>query len=52
MQRRMLIRESAVQRPDLIHTAIGGNRMAMRPRKRSPQDMAMVVDLSVTMMGM
>lgn len=63
MQRRMLIRESAEQRPDLIQTrgecqrvwrewgenrwrldcrcdlpAIGGKRMAIRPKKMSPQD--------------
>jgi hypothetical protein len=65
MQRRMFSKESAVQRPDLIHTtqlgqyiedksigigeekkgdepAIGGNRTARRPRKRSPQDMMAV----------
>ncbi len=30
------MRLSAVQMPDLIQTAMGGKRMAMRPRKMSP----------------
>ena len=38
-QRAMLIKESALQRPRLIHTAMGGKRMAITPRKISPQDM-------------
>lgn len=33
------MRESALQRPDLIQTAMGGKRMAIRPRKMSPADM-------------
>lgn len=43
MQRRMLMKESAEQRPDLIQTAIGGKRMAMRPRKISEQDMVVCI---------
>jgi hypothetical protein len=62
MQRRMLIRESALQRPVFIQTvvsglvrgdrwgrdcgyvpAIGGKRMAISPRKRSPQVMVCVL---------
>ena len=35
MQRQMLMRESAEQIPHLTQTAIGGKRMAMRPRKMS-----------------
>ena len=30
------MRLSAVQMPDLIQTAMGGKRMARRPRKMSP----------------
>ena len=33
------MRLSAVQMPDLIQTAMGGNRMARRPRKMSPLHM-------------
>jgi len=37
MQRRMLMMESAEQMPHLTQTAIGGKRMAMRPRKISDE---------------
>jgi hypothetical protein len=35
MHRRMLMMESAEQMPHLTQTAMGGKRMAMRPRKMS-----------------
>lgn len=34
-QRQMLMRESAEQTPRLIQTAMGGKRMAIKPRKIS-----------------
>ena len=37
MQRRILITESAEQMPHLTHTAMGGKRMARRPRKMSEE---------------
>lgn len=37
------MRLSAVQMPDLIQTAMGGNRMARRPRKMSPLHMVLEV---------
>ena len=39
MQRQILIRESAEQIPHLIQTAMGGKRMARRPRKISVEHM-------------
>ena len=41
------MRESAVQMPDLIHTAIGGKRMARRPRKMSPEHMIQYVSRDI-----
>ena len=35
MQRRMLMMESTEQMPRLTQTAMGGKRIAMRPRKMS-----------------
>ncbi len=37
MHRRMLMMESAEQMPHLTQTAIGGKRMAIRPRKMSDE---------------
>jgi len=42
MHRQMLMRESAEQMPDLTQTAIGGKRMATRPRKRSEEHILIV----------
>ena len=39
MQRRMLMMESAEQMPHLTQTAMGGKRMAMKPRKMSDEHM-------------
>ena len=38
------MRLSAVQMPDLIQTAMGGKRMARRPRQMSPLHMVLKVD--------
>jgi len=46
MQRQMLMRESAEQMPHLTQTAIGGKRMAIKPRKRSEEHIAMFVTVS------
>jgi hypothetical protein len=42
MQRQMLIRESAEQIPHLTQTAMGGKRMAIRPRKMSVEHILLV----------
>jgi len=41
MHRQMLMRESAEQIPHLTQTAIGGNMMAIKPRKRSEEHISM-----------
>ena len=38
------MRESAEQMPDLTQTAIGGKRMAIKPRKRSEEHMLITCD--------
>jgi len=43
MQRQILMRESAEQMPHLTQTAIGGKRMAIKPRKRSEEHIVMFV---------
>jgi len=40
--RRMLMRESAEQRPVLTQTARGGKRMAIKPRKMSEEHILIV----------
>lgn len=47
MQRRMLIRESAEQRPRLTQTARGGNRMAIKPRKISDEHIFDLLDVCI-----
>lgn len=42
MQRQMLIRESAEQIPHLTQTAMGGKRIAIRPRNMSVEHILMV----------
>ena len=46
LHKAMLMRESAEQRPRLTHTASGGKRMAIRPRKMSLPHMLLVMRIA------